>query len=164
MVSLHQVHHLFPLLLLVSAVRGAVGVDYVGSARMRERERQKERGRTRSLKICLLKRSCVCVVVELQAKQEEEACLECQQIRKCLLSFFHNVEVDMPFRLPYGKDCFTFYGVRYCHRKYLVRGCRSGPVVCGVVAGGALGPHFVTVVFGPCDFSPRLVLKARACA
>ena len=110
----------------LSSMQFAVGVDYAGSARMRN-EREKDWGRAvAALRFaCSSEGSCVCVVDE-----EEEACSECQQIRKCLLSCLYSpTNVDMPFRSPSPWDCLTLYGERYCRPNYLVRGCRSGPVV-----------------------------------
>ena len=110
---------------LFNAVRGRSGLRRIGTHEKRERE-----GLGRAVAAlrfaCSSEGSCVCVVVE----EEEEACSECQQIRKCLLSCLYSpTNVDMPFRSPSPWDCLTLYGERYCRPNYLVRGCRSGPVV-----------------------------------
>ena len=107
---------------LLNAVRGRSGLRWIGTHEKREREREGDCGRAvAALRFaCSSAGSCVCVVDE-----EEEACSECQQIRKCLLSCLYSpTNVDMPFRSPSPWDCLTLYGERYCRPNYLVRGCR----------------------------------------
>ena len=87
-----------PSLSLVSAIRGRrSGLRWIGT---HEKRARREGARTSAA----LRFACSSAVVFVWSsdskEEEEEACLECQQIRKCLLSFFRSA--DMPFRSPYG--------------------------------------------------------------
>ena len=107
---------------LLNAVRGRSGLRRIGTHEKREREREGDCGRAvAALRFaCSSAGSCVCVVDE-----EEEACSECQQIRKCLLSCFYSSMWTCRFGLPPPAwHCLTLYGERYCRPNYLVRGCR----------------------------------------
>ena len=68
---------------LLNAVRGRSGLRWIGTHEKRQREREGDCGRAvAALRFaCSSAGNCVCVVDE-----EEGACSECQQIRKCLLS------------------------------------------------------------------------------
>ena len=82
---------------LLNAVRGRSGLRWIGTHEKREREREGDCGRAvAALRFaCSSAGSCVCVVDE-----EEEACSECQQIRKCLLSCLYSPMWTCRFGLP----------------------------------------------------------------
>ena len=84
---------------LLNAVRGRSGLRWIGTHEKREREREGDCGygwAVAALRFaCSSAGSCVCVVDE-----EEEACSECQQIRKCLLSCLYSPMWTCRFGLP----------------------------------------------------------------